>query len=200
MPKVIILNGPPGIGKDTLCKSFLDSLPYTGYPIWVEHGSFAKPLKKINQTIYNLTDDELKEYDTNHVLKNTPQDRFFGKSWRQVNIDVSFDLKRQFGQDYFGKHIVQRIIMREQIAPSEKLNIIITDGGFKEETIPLINKFGKENVHVIKLLREGCDFSSDSRKYLDAEELGIPQHTLINISLDKYLQDGKKLIMEILTK
>jgi hypothetical protein len=198
MAKVIILNGPPCVGKDTLAHYFLEHLPYSGNPIWVEHASFAKPLKQLNQIIYNLTDAEVKELDSNHILKNTPQERFRGKSWRQVNIDISLKLKEEFGQDYFGKHLVQRIEAREKIAPLEPLNVVLTDGGFEEEAIPLIKKYGHDNVHVIKLIRKDCDYSKDSRKYLDCEKLGIPQHDLHNIFLDKYLLDGRKLIMDIL--
>src|SRR5665213_4010012 len=145
MSKVIILNAPPEGGKDSLCSYFLSVLPYSGNPLWVEHMSFARPLKQINQIIYNLTDAEVKELDSNHLLKKTPQDRFGGKSWRQCCIDVSTGLKEEHGMDYFGINLVQRVDAMKHMGLLP--NVIITDGGFDEEQVPLIERFGKDNYH-----------------------------------------------------
>ena len=197
MSKVIILNAPPKGGKDSLCSYFLSCLPYSGNPMWVEHMSFATPLKQINQIIYNLTDEEVKELNFNHELKDLKQDRFGGKSWRECLIDTSTDLKAQHGLDYFGVNLVQRIDRMNHMGLLP--NIIITDGGFDEEQVPLVERFGRENYHVIKIIREGFDYSSDSRKYIDCEKLGVEPHILHNRgTLDQYMEDGYNLITEIL--
>jgi hypothetical protein len=200
MIKSVIINGPPCSGKDCLFDYFVENLPYTGYNhLWVEHRSFAKPLKQILQIQYNLTDEEIAEYDSNHVLKETPEERFGGKSWRTLCKELSNEMKIKFGEEYFGNHLVKRI---EQIScPWEimPLNVVITDGGFAEETYPLIRKFGADNVIAIKLIRPGFDYSKDSRKYLDYETLGIKHHILENNgTLDEYLKKGSKLLFDIL--
>ena len=193
MRKIIILNGPPGCGKDTLCKKFIDHLPYSGTGFEAVKGSFAMPLKAILQIQYNLTDAEVIEYDSNHQLKNTSEARFGKRSWRQCCIDLSIDMKKQFGQDYFGRHLMDRIL-KTQI----NKNIIVSDGGFDEEIEPIIKEFGASNVHVIRIERDGFTYQGDSRKYLDAVKLGAVQHVIENKNLDTYLKCGITLILNIL--
>jgi hypothetical protein len=204
MPKIIILNGPPASGKDCLAYHFLGNLPYTTYDnIWVEHGSFAKPLKQILQIQYNLSDAEIAEYDSNHLLKMTPEDRFGGKHWRQLCIDLSDELKAKFGKEYFGNHLADRIEKLGIPCNDGKVipNVLITDGGFEEETLPLIRRFGVDNVIAIKLVREGHSYKGDSRKYLDYDKLQIKHYLVENkSSLEEYLQEGTTRLEQILTE
>lgn len=202
-PISIILNGAPESGKDSLKKEFFHLRPYSMPSMWIEHGSFAKPLKDILQIKFNLTNEEVQELDSNHVLKNTPQDRFGGKSWRDCCMYLSVDLKKEFGEDYFGKHMIKRIEQTFNTNTSfsrQFPSLIISDSGFDLEVVPIIDKFGADNVHVIKIIREGFDFKKDSRKYLDCEKLGITCHNLENIEEVQYLKDGCSMIIDILTK
>ena len=44
--------------------------------------------------------------------------------------------------------------------------IAVSDGGFPEEIQPVIDHVGAENITIVRIHREGCDFSNDSRNYL----------------------------------
>lgn len=205
MPKIIILNGPPWAGKDCLVDSFLENLPYTTYDnLWIERGSFAQPLKQILQIQYNLSDEEVSEYNSNHVLKMTPEERFGGKHWRQLCIDLSDEMKERFGEEYFGNHLADRIELMgaKRLGFEDAIpNVLITDGGFEEETVPLIRRFGVDNVVAVKLVREGHSYKGDSRKYLDYDKLKIKHYLLENnTSLEEYLEEGTKRLEQILTE
>ena len=43
----------------------------------------------------------------------------------------------------------------------------ITDSGFGPEALPIIKMFDPENCTLIRVRRDGCDFSGDSRSYVD---------------------------------
>ena len=152
----------------------------------------AYPLKQACKAMFSLTDEQFNLYDNDAAWKVQPQDKFYGVSWRQVNIDLSeVFIKRHYDMAFFGRSLVTRI------KNSDKQLFIITDSGFVEEVAPLIHEFGAENVHLIKLYRLGCTFAGDSRKYLDADQLGITEYMLNNVNLDTYLACGSELIYSL---
>ena len=55
---------------------------------------------------------------------------------------------------------------RPGIDPSVYFKMLMI-GGFVEELEPIIEKVGAENIVIVQLTREGCDYSSDSRKYFN---------------------------------
>jgi hypothetical protein len=78
----------------------------------------------------------------------------------KVCQDVSEDIiKPKKGLDYFGRSVAEEIF--------EDKNYALADGGFVEELEPIIEKVGAENIVIVQLTREGCDYSSDSRKYFN---------------------------------
>ena len=67
-------------------------------------------------------------------------------------------IKPSFGEKAFGNMLGNSL-------PAEG-TVLISDGGFASELIPVIEKVGEDNVTVVRLHREGCDFSNDSRNFL----------------------------------
>ena len=43
----------------------------------------------------------------------------------------------------------------------------LTDSGFVPEAVPIVKMFDAENCTLIRVHRKGCDFSGDSRSYID---------------------------------
>ena len=68
-------------------------------------------------------------------------------------------IKPKYGEDYFGKRLSDQMTNTGLFC--------VSDGGFQEELTPIINKFGAGSITLVQLTREGCDFSSDSRRYFD---------------------------------
>lgn len=187
MPKIFILNGPPSSGKDSLADYLVSKNSR------FKKEKFAKPLKLALKALFSMTDDELTFFDSS-VIKDTPNTRFFNKSWRDVNKELSeLYVKCNFDRGFFGYSLMNRIKSDKFVS-----DFLISDGGFDYEVSPLIEEFGKDNVIVIKLYREGFDFSIDSRNYISTESLGIRSYDLTNNVLEKYLLDGARLINSIL--
>lgn len=66
--------------------------------------------------------------------------------------------KPKYGKDYFGKCAAESL--------SEGVLNVFSDGGFKEEIIPLIDKVGYTNITLVHLYRKHTSFAGDSREYI----------------------------------
>lgn len=161
MTKLFILNGPAGVGKDTIA----DIMVETG--VAKEKVSFKSPMFDVAKGI--LSSDEfdwfIKNYN-NRDEKEKPQNILVGKSIREFMIWISESvMKPVFGDDVFGKRLAQSL---------GDGCYICADGGFASEIKPLIDE-GVE-VTLIRLHRAGYTFEGDSRSYLSgvcAREIDI---------------------------
>jgi len=149
---IIIFNGPPGSGKDKCCEHIEEK----GFI----HLSFKKMLFDKTIEYYGVdTGWFLDEYN-NREIKERKENALSGFSRREAMIHVSENiLKPEYGKDFFGIEAAKLL--------EDGLDYCFSDGGFAEEIRPVINKCGADNICIIQLTRDGCDFSSDSRKYIN---------------------------------
>lgn len=164
--KIILFNGPPRSGKDTAVDFAMNYLEKRG-----ERYRFASPLKDgvhalfgfkgVDTEFFNKHKDNALEVfkavpDCAHSDINTP---------RQAYIYMSEEcLKPVFGKDFFARVAVRNITnMRHPV-------VVISDCGFDEEAGALVEAFGKENIAIVHMYREGCSFDNDSRKYVTNTE------------------------------
>lgn len=178
MTKVIFLNGPPRCGKDTVGEIIMTLVPGSRVTKMAHklkvgtHALFRALHGRLTPTTLHAVLDDATYED----MKDEPLPLFFGETPRKAYIDVSEKLiKPMFGDEFWGELVAKQII-----ASGPKIPLwIITDTGFEPETRPIIRLVGKENCTLIRLRRHGCDFSKDSRSYLQLD-YGIAFHTLIN--------------------
>lgn len=155
MNKIFLLNGPPRCGKDT-------AAVYLAEEFDGQVAKFAQPLKDGCTAIYCRGDKELFNHYDSPELKDENCAQFFGKSCRQAQIDMSESyLKVLHGNSIFGK------ILADKLGHSITAPIFVSDSGFEPEAMELINKFSPENVVLIRIHREGCNYTSDSRGYIN---------------------------------
>jgi hypothetical protein len=149
---IIIFNGPPGSGKDAAA-SFFETRGF-------QHLSFKSQLFRETIEYFGVPHDWfMKDYD-NRAIKERPEHALQGMSRREALIHVSEEIiKPVEGPDYFGRCVAEEI--------SSDQDYVISDGGFIEELMPIINKLGADNIVLVQLTRDGCDYSSDSRRYFD---------------------------------
>lgn len=150
---IIIFNGPPGSGKDEAALYF----KRRGF----KHVSFKYVLFKETVDYFGVSHDWfMKDYYSDRKVKETPEKALKGMSRREALIHVSEEvIKPVEGLDFFGRCVAEEIEAGKDYA--------ISDGGFVEELTPIINKIGTENIVLVQLTREGCDYSTDSRRYFD---------------------------------
>lgn len=96
--------------------------------------------------------------------------------------------KPYYGDEYFG------------IKTSEKMEEgynYVSDSGFKEEALVQVDKFGVDNVLLVRIHRDGCEFSSnDSRSYIDLSDVGVATLDLDNNRDIKEVVNDIKVFME----
>lgn len=146
----LLFNGPPGSGKDAACSHLEEELGF-------KHLTFKRQLFLETIEHYGVSEDWfMGGYDREG--KERPEELLGGLSRRGALIHVSEDLvKPVHGKEYFGEKLAQQAV-------GESL-ICVSDSGFVEEAKPLLRFLGNDLV-VVRLLRDGCDFSIDSRRYI----------------------------------
>lgn len=159
-PLVVILNGPPGCGKDTISREWL-CLREQGVSKFGH--AFKEPMFRIAAETLGMGFHEfLSEYE-NRDWKERQRPEWGNQSVRDLMIRISETyIKPFFGEDYFGKLAKQNIDMCGGFEENTNVHIF-SDGGFDSE-IKLLEEY--YDVQVIHIFREGCDFSGDSRSYI----------------------------------
>ena len=159
--KLIVLNGPPRSGKDTI-GNMLGSL---GDDIYVT--KFAIPLKQMAHRLLGINDVD---YDSFDDVKDKPHDDFHGLTPREFYIGLSEQfIKPMLGQGFLGSMLVRDIIREaeERSGTGRKLNyVVVTDSGFKPELLRLVDEFGAQNMLLCHIFRPNTNFIGDSRRYI----------------------------------
>lgn len=192
---VILLNGPPRSGKDTLANYIEKKYGFTHLQIKEILVQTTVKLFDISRELWDDKYESHKEVKLDYlsIFRGGP---FAGETFkftpREALIYVSEHvLKPVYGEGIFGKVIANRIEKDE--------NYIISDSGFDKEVIEIVEKVGEKNVFLIKLSRRGHSFANDSRNYL-TKNCGISSENTFFIYNDLSFNDLYKNIDNILNK
>ena len=171
--KIILLNAPPGAGKDYAATHLVNNLKNC------KLDKFARVLKERTHALYGFADRDFTYYEE---TKEIPTKDFLGLTPRQAYIKVSENyFKPTHGNKVFGE------LLSQELDKTTEEVIAISDSGFKEEAEVLIDKYGPSNIYLIKIHRDGCDFSKDSRDYIDLEN--CKSKWIINIGDTSFEED-----------
>lgn len=176
MKKIILFNGPPGSGKDTLVKLFIELVQD------VFHYKMAYPLKDschkmlgLQGTLEDL--EHLKEFPISiSVIDNFARQNADGELHKSIKLEGNemslrqfyIHLSENFMKPTFGDNVFGELAVSHIKAVSNRY-VGISDCGFAKEIEPLIREFGVENFILVRVHREGKDFSRDSRSYISLE-------------------------------
>lgn len=184
---IILLNGPPKCGKDTIAEALFDDAVESGIPPYM-HLKFASPLKKaLNALMYESTEEleKYKDIDFYCERQTTTTEALFEPNQlvnrRKLLIALSESLiKPVFGNGHLGRILAKRIdkFLAMRVVESPK-GFVISDLGFIDEYNTLIKDLpvlipGVEfNVQIIQIEREGTNWDGDSRGYVTPNVPGV---------------------------
>lgn len=179
---LIILNGPPGVGKDTIGEKLAQYLSCSML-------SFKEPMWEIARAF--LGEGKFKtfvELYNNRETKEMPQEYLGHRSPREFFIWISENIcKPAFGQEYFGERMLE---IYSQVARDNPCSAsVVTDGGFPRELFPFVKE--GHQVFIVRLHRKDYTFAGDSRSYLQEESFAFFPAHLRPRFIDIELIEGK---------
>lgn len=191
-PKIIILNCPKQTGKDTIADLFNNRLNFNKMEFKDHLFFLALSVSGISR------EDWFTRYNTPD--KENPWDRLGGLSQREFLIKISEEwIKPVFGKYHFGQKAADKIgeILKN---PSTSDYFIFSDGGFKEELEPIVNRYGAENILILQWTRNFVSWGNDSRTWLKQEDTPAK---IIRIddndtSIEDHYHRVKKYVMEFI--
>lgn len=181
--KILLLNGPPRSGKDTLGKMLQQILGPTATVL-----KFANPLKVATHAVMAILSgtNKVESGDAYEDSKDLVMPEFLGVTPRQAYIALS----EQFCKPLLGPGIFGEVLNRhlETAKNSGCEYAIVTDCGFESEAEVVVDQWGPDNVFLVTVARPGCNFSGDSRNYIDPEALGIVGTSVWNSGTQNHLR------------
>jgi hypothetical protein len=181
--KVVVFNGPPRSGKDTLAA-------------FIRGATQAKPMefkRKLIELALMISGVSSSDWEFWYQEdKEQPRNDLGGHSCRSFLIMVSEEMiKPHMGSDYFGLAAANEL---EMYLPGH--GVVFTDSGFPAELQCVVNVVGAENVIVVQLMRDGTDFSGDSRVYLSPRD--FPEVTFLSQNNNGPAEEVAAGLMELL--
>ena len=193
---IIVLNGPPGSGKDAAVPLLEESLK-------VIHFSTSESLKLAGIGALGLIEANYSPADFESV-KDEPNELFNDLSPREYYVGVAEGLKAKFGHDFWTKTLIRKIKMTEKMMKGEKVVYLITGMGFPIEMACFENdKKLADRVILVRTKRPGKTFGkkpgyedaygdgtgidsrnwlfSDTVKELEVDNVGTLQEYKINL-------------------
>lgn len=152
---IIILNAPPGAGKDTIQRMIREHADN------IQPGEFKAPMFDIARSM--LGDDGYSEFLSlynNRDTKEKPCTVCGNLSPRDFMIWISETvMKPRFGEKVFALRAYEKYLSLDYDEV-----MVFSDGGFPAEVQSLV-EFGA-TVKLFRMHRDGYDFSGDSRQFI----------------------------------
>jgi hypothetical protein len=179
---IILLNGPPGSGKDTAAEFIILALGNSK----VHHDKLSKPLKSSLRTIFNFSITEMRALEAYKDHSNGPE--YGDLSWRQMQIEMFKSLEASYGPRVLGHLFVRRN------RDNAKRHTVISDAGRTIEIQPIIESNPFDQIGCIHLSRPECDYSNDIREYIDTKDIGHVEDVNNKYDLELFKAQIRKVL------
>lgn len=159
---VLLLNGPPRSGKDSIANLLEDMYE-------IPHYKFANELKHAVHRSYGLFTIPADYFEER---KDQPCEELYGITPRQAYIQYSEHYAKPLHGDAIWGTILSQTISKEIKESNTKSSndnqlIVISDSGFLTEMISLIRNVNIRSIIHVHLFKEDCSFINDSRSYVE---------------------------------
>lgn len=195
--RIILVNGPPKSGKDTLANAFVKQTTHFGiigqHRVWGNKEKFAYPLYWALAEFFSVTIEWLEEYKDEPVLPN-------GVTPRKALQDLSeVWAKNLFGQPVFGDLLAKRIKPTTKLPGNNFLRIyIVSDSGFQPEA-NAVHRVHQNKVGLIRLMRNGTSYSGDTRDYIVKSDDSMPFRTIENNgTVEELMKQVREFVEEVI--
>jgi len=173
MKTLVILNGPPRVGKDSYANLLTDYhhrrlkdnlVDLAIHMSGISHEDWDRRYEATNQSSLGFAHDGYTATAT-FWMKDEPWARLGGLSQRQYLIWLSEKvMKPMHGPDVFGQRLKDDLDFENDMCGDT--DFIVSDGGFIAEVQPFIDD-PEWRVIIIRLSRDGCSFAGADRAYGD---------------------------------
>ncbi|MGG5812568.1 hypothetical protein [Falsiroseomonas sp. CW058] len=160
MTVVLLINGPPRAGKDTLASHLIERIG------GATRRRMAHELKVRTHRLYDCPPESWDDPDYYDDVKDVPSAQFHGLSPRAAYIAVSETyFKPTHGEEFFGELFVRWL---DGIGPETRL-VAVPDSGFLTEVRPILRRVGLSRLLLVRVHAggRGKSFAGDSRGYID---------------------------------
>lgn len=168
MPTYILINGPPSSGKDTAAKILYNILydnQFRDADIFVHQDKLSAPIKSaFAGTMQIPIEEDLSVLP--YEAKKEAVIPLFSVSYRQWQIDFA----EKFMKPLYGPDIFSKLLLQAYNNDHTNDFVVVSDCGFQHE-YDYLTKHAK--CFLIQLIRKGCDFSKDSREYVNGDPMSI---------------------------
>lgn len=176
--QLVLLNGPPRSGKDTLATLLRDAVADQERMAIIP---IADHLKTLTHAFYGLPPDTPPKHF--EACKDEPSDLFFGLTPRQAYIFMHDKvIKPLHGPRFLGYIYARKIatIVRDIQTP---LTVICPDSGCSDENLPALEKLPYGAACLVRIHKKGCDYDGDNRGYFSYKnrpDLGVREFDIEN--------------------
>ena len=151
MRKIILLNGCPSSGKDTIANYIVEKYNYKTL-------AFKDQAFKDVYTHFGMSEAEYMELYNDRSKKDTPVEKLGNRSPRKAMQYVVEEInKPKLGKDYLAKYTLE-IVLKDVYN-----DYVISDLGLEEEENAVHNLLKNENYKIVYINRDGFDFTNDTR-------------------------------------
>ena len=176
--KIVLLNGAPSSGKDTLANYLRNSDEFL-------HWKYANKVRENAQLFYpqiNWWDD---------CIKDTHLDALKGRTPRQILIKIGLMARTEIDVNIWVDALANEI-EEYQAGLGIDNTFVISDCGFQNEVDVMVDRFGIENVLLVRIYREGYTFENDSRNYVTIQ--GDWWETHNNNDINSFLDESADFV------
>lgn len=171
LPRFLFINGPSGSGKTTLARLICEAQG-SAY-----RESFAEPIRQMLYNVFFFKEDpfaptlDLRKAEVKKSRMPFQED-LDEKGASDADYITIRDEMIAFSEEYMKRRYGDRIFGKLLFARCEEQSLfyssfVIDDNGFAPEAQFIVDKIGADSCILLRLHRDGCNFSGDSRGYVD---------------------------------